>query len=362
MNLQFFMAFFLLGQKFMEYKKKVLGINGWALLGLLGMMLLVAAFLCMGRGACQISFPLVIKTISSHLLSIPDLSSISNLHYTIVWNIRLPRTLLAILVGICLATSGTVFQGCFKNPLVEPYILGISSGAAFGAALGIVFPSFFLSVQVLAFFFGFLAVAIACGMARVKGQTPVVTLVLAGIITGSIFGSLVGILKYVAQDSALREIVFWLMGGFYYAGWRDVALLFPITLVSFLIIWISGWKINVLSMGEQEARSLGINPEKSKLILICLATLMTAAAVSFVGIIAWVGLMIPHATRMITGPDHRMVIPASALLGAIYLVICDTIARTLTDAEIPIGIITSLVGAPYLFYLIRSRGQRLLGG
>lgn len=325
--------------------------------------LLVAVFcFSVSCGTCRISVGTMVKTISSHLFSIPDASTISGLYHTVVWNIRLPRTLLAVLVGICLSTSGAVFQGCFKNPLVEPYILGISSGAAFGAALGIVFPSFFLSVQLLAFIFGFLAVGMAYTMARVRGQTPVVTLVLAGIITGSIFGSLVGILKYTAQDTALREIVFWLMGGFYYAGWRDVGLLLPITLGGFLIVWSYGWRINVLSMGDQEARSLGINPEKSKCVLITLATLMTASAVSFVGIIAWIGLMIPHATRMITGPDHRRVIPVSGILGAMYLLVCDTVARTLTSAEIPIGIITSLVGAPYLFFLIRNRGQRMFGG
>ncbi|MFK5953995.1 MAG: iron ABC transporter permease [Desulfobacterium sp.] len=346
----------------MQIKKNFLRINRLAGLGLLFSLLLGTVFFCIRCGSYEIGFPMVVKTISSHIFSFPEMSSIPRVMHTIVWNIRLPRTLLAIMVGICLATSGAVFQGCFKNPLVEPYILGISSGAAFGAALGIVFPSFFMSVQILAFIFGFMAVAIAYSMARVRGQTPGITLILAGIITGSIFGSLVGIIKYMAQDTALREIVFWLMGGFYYAGWRDVAMLFPIAIIGFIIIWICGWKINVLSMGDQEARSLGINPEKNKFILITLATMMTAAAVSCVGIIAWVGLMIPHSARMITGPDHRMVIPVSALLGAIYLIVCDTIARTLTNAEIPIGIITSLLGAPYLFYLVRTRGQRMFGG
>ncbi|WP_269749037.1 FecCD family ABC transporter permease [Desulfocicer vacuolatum] len=346
----------------MQVKKIFLRTNRPAVLGFLFLSLLGTFFFCIQCGSCKIEFSMVVKTISSHVGFFPEISSIPRIMHTIVWNIRLPRTVLAILVGVCLSTSGAVFQGCFKNPLVEPYILGISSGAAFGAALGIVFPSFFMSVQLLAFIFGFMAVGITYSMARVRGKTPTVTLVLAGIITGSIFGSLVGIIKYTAQDTALREIVFWLMGGFYYAGWRDVTMLFPIAMIGFIIIWISGWKINILSMGDQEARSLGVSPEKNKFMLISLATMMTAAAVSCVGIIAWVGLMIPHSARMITEPDHRMVIPVSALLGAIYLIVCDTIARTLTNAEIPIGIITSLVGAPYLFYLVRSKGQRMFGG
>lgn len=309
----------------------------------------------------QDPLPAVVKTISAHIIAFPDISSIEKIHTTVVWNIRLPRMILAILVGFSLATAGTVFQGCFKNPLVEPYILGVSSGAAFGAALGIVFPSFFLSVQLLAFIFAMIAVATAGFMARVRGETPVVTLILAGVITGALFSAFVGIMKYIANDTALREIVFWLMGGFYYAGWNDVAILFPITTISFIIIWFSGWQINVLSMGDEEARALGINAERTRNTLILLATLMTAVSVSAVGIIAWVGLMMPHATRMFTGPDHRMVIPCAGILGGIYLIICDTLARTLTTTEIPIGIITSIAGAPYLFYLLRTKGTEAFG-
>ncbi|WP_320043656.1 iron ABC transporter permease [uncultured Desulfobacter sp.] len=329
--------------------------------GALFFALAATGLCCIQTGTCQVPFPMVIKTILSHLVHWPDPASIPALNHTIIWDIRLPRTLLAMAVGVSLSVSGVVFQGCFRNPLVEPYVLGASSGAAFGAALGIVFPAFFLSVQIMAFVFSALAVAMAYTMARTGPDTPVVTLVLSGIITGSVFAALVGLLKYLAQDTALREIVFWLMGGFYYAGWQEVRILFAVTAVGLGIIWTSGWQLNVLSMGEEEAKSLGINPGRTQFILISLATLMTAAAVSATGIIAWVGLMIPHAARLITGPDHRRVVPVSAVLGAIYLIICDTLARTLTTAEIPIGIITSLVGAPYLFYLVRTRGGQMFG-
>ncbi len=330
-------------------------------MGLAGLLVLAvgAACFCMGTGAKHIPATMVTKTIFSHTLGVPDASTISPLYHTIIWRIRTPRVLLTIMTGICLAASGAVFQGCFKNPLVEPYILGTSSGAAFGASLGIMFPSFFMSIQVLAFSFGFLAVGLAYTMARIRGETPLVNLILSGIITGSVFTALVGIVKYLARDEALREIVFWLMGGFYYAGWRDVYLMLPIALAGFMMLWASGWKINVLSMGDKEARALGVDPEKNKFILITLSTLMTAAAVSSVGIIPWVGLMIPHAARLIFGPDHRIVLPASALLGALYLLVCDTIARILTQTEIPVGIITSLIGAPYLFFLVRTRGHRM---
>ena len=332
-------------------------------MGLAGLALLVigVACFCMGIGAKHIPPLMVGKTLFSHILGVPDSSEISPLCHTIIWNIRTPRAVLAIMTGVCLAASGAVFQGCFKNPLVEPYILGTSSGAAFGAALGIMFPSFFMSVQLLAFGFGFLAVGLAYSMARNRGETPLVSLILSGIITGSVFTALVGIVKYLARDEALREIVFWLMGGFYYAGWGDVALMLPVALVGFFILWFSGWKINILSMGDKEARALGVDPEKNKFILISLSTLMTAAAVSSVGIIPWVGLMIPHAARLLFGPDHRVVLPASALLGALYLLLCDTIARTLTQTEVPVGIVTSLIGAPYLFFLVRTRGYRIKG-
>jgi iron complex transport system permease protein len=345
----------------MTYKKTEKLRNALFVPGVLILALTATGLCCIHVGTCQVPFPMVIKTILSHLVHWPDPATIPALNHTILWDIRLPRTLLAMAVGVCLSVSGVVFQGCFRNPLVEPYVLGASSGAAFGAALGIVFPAFFLSVQIMAFVFSALAVVMAYTMARTGPDTPVVTLVLSGIITGSVFASLVGLLKYIAQDTALREIVFWLMGGFYYAGWQEVRILFLVAAVGFGIIWTSGWQLNILSMGEEEAKSLGINPGRTQFMLITLATIMTAAAVSATGIIAWVGLMIPHAARLMTGPDHRRVVPVSAVLGAGYLIICDTLARTLTSAEIPIGIITSLAGAPYLFYLVRTRGGQMFG-
>lgn len=333
----------------------------FAILCILFTVMVLAAAIAMVLGAYNISFVDVYATIIANLSPLQDVSNFNKLHNTIIWDIRLPRVLLAIIVGAALATSGAVFQGCFRNPLVEPYILGVSSGAAFGAALGIVYPHIFFSIQISAFIFASIAVIAAYTLARTRGQTPIVTLILGGIIIGSIFSALVSILKYTANDSSLREIVFWLMGGFYYATWDDVAIIVPIVSLSFLVLWMYGWKLNILSMGDEEAQALGINPEKSKMIVIALATLITAVAVSTVGIIAWVGLMMPHATRMILGPDHRFVIPSAALLGGIYLIICDTLARTLTTSEIPVGIITSILGAPYLCYLLRNKGSSLIG-
>jgi iron complex transport system permease protein len=250
-----------------------------------------------------------------------------------------------------------VYQGAFRNPLVEPFILGVSAGASFGASLGILYPGVFVNLQVGALLFAITAVVLVYFTSRVEGRNPIVNLILAGVIVSSLFQAAVSILKYVSDDTSLRAIIFWVLGGFYYASWSDIAIISPVVILGFLLIWTQSWKLNVLSMGDDEARTLGVNPDSLKLILIFFATLVTAVAVASVGIIAWVGLMMPHAARMILGPDHRFVLPAAALTGGLYLLICDTLARTITTAEIPISIITSILGAPYLFYLLRTRGR-----
>jgi iron complex transport system permease protein len=181
------------------------------------------------------------------------------------------------------------------------------------------------------------------------------------VIIGSIFSAGVSILKYLATDAALREIVFWLMGGFYYATWGDVQLILPVVFTCSFLLWLLSWKLNILSMGDEEAKSLGMNPELYKVIFIIIATLITSVSVSHVGVIAWVGLMMPHAARMVIGPDHRFMLPVAGIMGGIYLVVCDTLARTLTSAEIPVGILTSIIGAPYLVFLIRTKSRGSFG-
>ncbi|HJH32665.1 MAG TPA: iron ABC transporter permease [Methanosarcinaceae archaeon] len=320
--------------------------------------LIVVIAITITRGAYNVPIIAVYEVILDNL----NLADQSNrLYDTIVWNIRVPRILLAIAVGIALGTSGAVYQGTFRNPLVEPFILGVSAGAAFGAALSIVYPQYLFSVQISACIFGMVAVFGAYSLARVRGETPLVTLILAGVILGSIFMSGVSILKYISADTQLREIVFWMMGGFYYADWDIVWKVVPAIIICSIVLCLLGWRLNVLSMGEEEAKMLGINTERTKIILITLATFVTAISVSAVGIIAWVGLMMPHAARLVIGPDHRFLIPSAAIMGAIFLVICDTLARTLTTAEVPVGIITSLLGAPYLIYLLRTKKNIFFG-
>ncbi|HQC35078.1 MAG TPA: iron ABC transporter permease, partial [Methanoculleus sp.] len=210
----------------------------------LAAILFVTASIAVVLGTYGITAADVYRTIFVHL-TFGDVGSIPRLHNTIIWDIRVPRIILAVSVGGALAIAGAVFQGVFRNPLVEPYILGVSSGAAFGAALGIVFPAIFFSIQVSAFAFGALAVTLAYVLARSRGETPIITLILAGVIIGSIFSAFVSLLKYMADDTALREIVFWLMGGFYYTTWDDVRLLVPVVILSFIILWALGWKLNV---------------------------------------------------------------------------------------------------------------------
>jgi iron complex transport system permease protein len=285
----------------------------------------------------------------------------SGVAQAVLWNLRLPRVLLAVTVGAALASSGAVFQACFRNPLVEPYILGVSSGAAFGAALGMVLPAFPLSTQLAAFLGAVGAVALVHGLSRGRGDAPIVALVLSGVIVGSMFAAGVSILKYLANEAALRDIVFWLMGGFYFASWRDAAVAVPAVLAGMVVMIVGGWRLNVLSMGDHEAQTLGIEPRRTRAVLLASATLVTAVSVSVVGIVPWVGLMTPHAVRLVLGPDNRLVVPGSALVGALFLLACDTAARSLTSAEIPVGIVTALLGAPFLAYLVRQRTAGLFG-
>jgi iron complex transport system permease protein len=320
--------------------------------------LAVAALAATTVGALRVSFADLLHAFVS---SPGPGGSGAGVEAAVLWNLRIPRILLASLVGAALASSGAVFQASFRNPLVEPYILGVSSGAAFGAAAGLMVPAFPLSVQVAAFLGALLAVGLVRLLAHGDGDAPIVTLVLSGVIIGSVFAAGVSLMKYLSNDAALREIVFWLMGGCYFASWSDVAVVGPVVLVTTLVMIAGGWRLNVLSMGDHEAASLGVDPRRNRRVLLGAATLATAVSVSAVGIVPWIGLMTPHAVRLMLGPDNRLVVPGSALLGALFLLACDTAARSLTASEIPVGIITALAGAPFLAYLVRQRMSGLFG-
>lgn len=325
---------------------------------LLFILLVFSAFFALISGNLDISVGDVIGVVLYNLFGIGEVDPASQI---VVWNLRFPRILIAILVGISLASAGAIYQSIFRNPLVEPFILGASSGASFGASLAILLPSIFISIELSAFGFALLAVFLAYMLAFQRGVTNSVALVLSGVIVGSIFSSLVGIMKYISEDVQLREITFWMMGGLYHASWHDIAVNALFSLPCFAIALLLAWKLNLLSLGDEEARSLGVNPQIYKGIFIIMATLMSALSVASVGIIAWVGLMMPHAARMLVGADNRAILPIAGLMGAIYLLICDTLARTLSSGEIPVGIIVSIFGAPFLIWILKARSAKLFG-
>lgn len=325
------------------------------LLLFLGAAVIVTALISLSIGPYDLALKEVLQAIFQQQKSQLEGTERSRLAELIIWDIRLPRIIIAGLVGTALSISGNIFQGCFRNPLVEPYILGVSSGAAFGASMAIVFPAVFFSLPISAFIFSGITVLITISLGHVRGQIQTISLILAGVVIGSFFSSLVSILKYISNDAALREIIFWLLGGFYHSSWREIYLLAPIILPISGLVWFLGWKLNIISIGDEEAKSLGVDPKKNKILLIFCATLLTSLSVAYVGIIAWVGLMVPHAARMMIGPDNRYVIPLSALIGTLFLLFCDTLARNMIDGEIPIGILTSILGAPYLLYLLRTK-------
>jgi len=319
----------------------------------LGGTLLIAMLIAISIGRYAVPFDRVVGILLANL--IPFDGAWTTLEATVVENIRAPRVLMAVLVGAGLAVAGAALQGTFRNPLVGPQIIGVSSGASFGGALAIVFTDSNLALVALAFLFGLGAMVIVYAMSRVAGRSPVMMLVLAGVITSAFFTALVSLLKYVADpEDKLPAIVFWLMGSFAAASYEKLAWLAVPLVGSILILYLMRWHINVLSLGDEEARALGVRVQLLKTLIIICCTLVTATAVSICGIIGWVGLVIPHVGRMIVGPNHRWLLPASLALGAAYLTLIDDLSRTLTAAEVPLGILTALIGAPFFALMLRK--------
>jgi len=275
--------------------------------------------------------------------------------------IRFPRILLALLVGTGLSVSGAVYQGLFRNPLVSPDILGVAAGCTFGASVGLLIPgSSFLVVRVLSFLMGLCAVGIALGMAKAVQTSRVLVLVLTGVISGSLFHSFFMIVKTVADPlGQLPAIVFWVMGSLSGASWPDALGILPVILIGYLVFHLCRYRLNVLSLGDDTARALGVSPKGLRFFLIAVSSFVIAVCVASCGQVAWVGLVIPHMVRTLLGPNHRLLIPCSALLGASFLVMADDVARAALSSELPLGVITSLIGAPvfaWLLYRNKNRG------
>jgi iron complex transport system permease protein len=277
---------------------------------------------------------------------------------TVLFEVRLPRVLAAALVGAAIAAAGAAYQTLFRNPLVSPDILGVSTGAGLGAVLGIFLSLPVVGIQLAAFLVGLATVGLVYAIASVvHGREPVLVLVLAGVVVGSLAGAAISLLKIMADPyDQLPAIVFWLLGSFSAIRKAEVWSAAPLVLVGLVPLVMLRWRINVLSLGDEEAKALGVEAGRLRLTVIAAATLMTASAVAICGVIGWVGLVIPHIARMLVGPSFDRLLPTAMLLGAGYLLVVDTMARTMARIEVPIGILTAIIGAPFFLWLLaRSR-------
>ena len=273
---------------------------------------------------------------------------------TVVFRVRGPRVLASMVVGGALAVSGAVYQGLFRNPLVSPDILGVSSGAALGAILGIYFSLGMVGIQVLAFAVGLGAVAAVYLIGTfLRHHDPILTLVLAGVVIGTLFSSVVGLIKYLADPyNQLPAITFWLLGSLTGITPADLWSILPAIAAGLVPLYLLRWRINVMTLGDEEAQALGVDTQRIRLVVIAAATLMSAAAVSVSGIIGWIGLLIPHFARLLVGPDFARLLPAAVLLGAGYLLGVDTLARTISTIEVPLGVLTAFIGTPFFIWVL----------
>ncbi len=273
-----------------------------------------------------------------------------------LFRVRLPRVLAAMLVGAALSVAGVSYQGMFKNPLVSPDILGASAGAGFGASLAIMLSLGSSQIQMFAFIFSIVAVALVYLISNIMRNNQALGLVLAGMLIGNLFSAFLSILKFMADpNDKLPTITFWLMGGLSSITYHDiVSVAIPIA-AGMIPLFLLRWKINLLTFGDEEARAMGINTRLLRFVVIICATLITAASVSISGMIGWVGLIVPHLARMLVGPNYKILLPTTIVMGASYLLLVDNLARMLASVEIPLGILTSLVGAPFFLFLILHR-------
>lgn len=320
--------------------------------GVLVLTLLLSMLFAIGAGRFSVSVPRIIEILLAAAID-PDVAQ-AQMDERIVLLVRLPRVLLAALSGAALAVGGTALQGVFRNPLVSPQVLGISQGAAFGGALALLFGYAGVVLLGMSFVFGLSALVLVGTLARIDGRTEVITVILSGMVIGALFGALVSIIQFVADpNTSLPAIVYWLMGSFSTATWARLGLAIPGMTIGLLVIFLLRYRLNLLALEDSEARSLGVNPNRERWYVFIAISLMTGTSVAVAGIVGWIGLVVPHAARILVGEDHRVLIPAAALIGAAYLTFIDTLARTLTAAEIPLGVLTALIGAPVFGYLLR---------
>ena len=332
----------------------------WVLL-LLGVILGGSLFLASSFGAVSISLPEILKMILNKVAIFDFPSTWRAVDETIIFQIRLPRVVGGALIGAALATAGVLFQGLLRNPMADPYIIGTSAGAALGATIAMILPinlAFlgFGLVPMAAFVGALTTVTLVYNLARVGGKTPIISMLLAGFVVSALLGAIIAFIMSISDrlDLNLRSIYSFLMGHISVTNWGQIAVIAPLFIGGIVVARFFAFRLNAFSLGEEGAAYLGVEVERDKILILALGSLLTAAAVSISGLIGFVGLVMPHAVRLRLGPDHRLLLPASALAGAAFVVIADLLARTLlAPIEIPVGIITALIGAPFFLYLLR---------
>ena len=326
------------------------------------MLLLTAALVCgIVLAVCAGKYSVTPKEslgilLSSLLGRTPDSPEMT---VNVVMGLRIPRIFASVLVGAALSVSGAAYQGIFKNPLVSPDFLGVSSGACIGAAAAILMSMTTVYISIFAFFGGVIAVVLTVSIPALLRNRSNIMLVLSGIIVGSAMSSILGFIKYIADpDTQLASITYWTMGDFSYVSLRELLTVLPLILIPMLVLILMSWWIDVLSMGEDEAKALGANVRLIRGIAIFCSTLLTAGSVCIAGTISWIGLIVPHFGRMIVGPSNRRLIPASALLGGLFMLIVDTLTRTIGATEMPVSILTGVIGAPFFCWLLWRQQRR----
>jgi iron complex transport system permease protein len=333
--------------------------KAYSILIFLGVLLLGAVMFSISWGQVTVPWRDTLMIIGQHIPIFNDNLPLVNPEYqAVIWHIRLPRVLVGVLVGAALGVSGAVMQGVFSNPLADPGIIGVSSGAAFGAVVAIALGLTTISMYIMPLFAllgAIMAVTLTVCLATRHGKTPVMTLLLAGVTVSMLMGALSSAFLTFMSEYRVREFLFWSVGGLDYRRWEHVYLAIGPVIVGIILLCLLARHLNVLVLGEQEARSVGVPVVALRLLLLFISTLTTSVAVCVSGAIGFVGLIVPHIMRLMIGPEHRWLLPGSALAGALFLVFCDTLGRMiLPPNEIRVGIMTALLGAPYFLYLLRK--------
>lgn len=331
-------------------------------------MMILVVLLALGFGAVNVNFMNTLKIIGHHLPKLDQIISLDGIkesHITIIMHLRLPRIIVALFTGAALAIVGCAFQGVFKNPMADPFVIGISSGAALGATIGLILNLSsnvfgFTGVSICAFFGALITVLVVLKIAAIQKKLPTTTLLLAGISINYLFSALISLLMILNRHK-LESVYLWTLGSFNASKWSEVMLIIPVVVIGSVILWMYSKELNIMLLGDDDASTLGIHVHRTKKIILCVSSLMVAVVVSASGIIAFVGLIIPHTVRILSGPNHKRLIPLAMIVGGIFMVICDTIARTvISPAELSVGIITSLFGVPFFLGLLNQSKKKMV--